>query len=185
MREKGFSWGPKADNIPPMEQLEDLNQLHELFHSSDWPEAESWLLKSLESASDKSLLYYNLGLVYKRMDRTLDALEAFERAAEIRPEEPLIWNEIGLIYDEAGRVSKAEDFYQKAVNADRNFAPAWNNLGVMAFVKGDFAEAQLRFSKATQLDSGIENAWINLADTCRELGDLEGEKRARAQLSRK
>lgn len=128
-------------------------------------------LRSLIGTPDEALARFNLGLLHKGEDRLLEALDEYEKAAALAPEQAEIWNEIGLIHDEMGRMRQAEENYRKALDLNPKLAAAWNNWGVCAFLKADYGAARLRFEKAVEADPDMESAWFNLRDTCRELGD--------------
>lgn len=128
-------------------------------------------LLSLIGTPEEALARFNLGLLYKGDDRLLEALDEYEKAAALAPEQAEIWNEIGLIHDAMGRIRLAEENYRKALDLNPELAAAWNNWGVCAFLKEDFGAARQRFEKAVEAEPEMESAWYNLRDTCRELGD--------------
>jgi len=55
------------------------------FESRDWPRAESEFRRAMASAPDNDVLFYNLGLIYRRSGLLRRALDAFERARTINP----------------------------------------------------------------------------------------------------
>jgi tetratricopeptide (TPR) repeat protein len=55
------------------------------FESRDWPRAESEFRRATAAAPDNDVLFYNLGLIYRRNGLLRRALGAFERAEEINP----------------------------------------------------------------------------------------------------
>lgn len=164
-----------------MEEWQPLTELEQVLDrygvDTGVKKLRSWLERD-----PHPLGWYNLGILEKRRGRLLDALEAFERAADLAPDKPEIWNEIGLVYDEQGRLSAAEEHYRKAVELDPEFARAWNNWGVTAFMRGDLSTAKVRFERATELDAESESAWFNLRDVCNQIGDLAGAERAQAMI---
>ncbi len=54
----------------------------------DWTEAESLFLKALEQASEECFMTGNLGVVYERTGRLLEAVAAYERAYRCQPRDP-------------------------------------------------------------------------------------------------
>ena len=55
------------------------------FERRDWPRARRRFLRAVEVASENDVLFYNLGLIYRRNGLPRRALAAFERSAEINP----------------------------------------------------------------------------------------------------
>ncbi|MCP3961804.1 MAG: DUF2723 domain-containing protein [bacterium] len=55
------------------------------FEGRDWPRAQVELERATEAAPDNDVLFYNLGLIYRRNGLARRSLVAFERSAEINP----------------------------------------------------------------------------------------------------
>lgn len=55
------------------------------YESNDWPEAQREFQKAALAAFDNDVLFYNLGLIYRRNGLLERSLAAFERSAEINP----------------------------------------------------------------------------------------------------
>lgn len=55
------------------------------FERRDWPRAQAEFERAMGAAPDNDVLFYNLGLIYRRNGMDRRALAAFERAAEINP----------------------------------------------------------------------------------------------------
>ncbi len=55
------------------------------FETRDWPRAGAAFERAAAAASSNDVLFYNLGLIYRRNGLMRRALETFERSAEINP----------------------------------------------------------------------------------------------------
>lgn len=55
------------------------------FERRDWPRAEAELRKAMAAAPDNDVLFYNLGLIYRRNGLARRSLAAFERSLAINP----------------------------------------------------------------------------------------------------
>ncbi len=55
------------------------------FERRDWPRAERKLARAMEAAPENDVLFYNLGLIYRRNGLLRRSLAAFERSEEINP----------------------------------------------------------------------------------------------------
>ncbi len=55
------------------------------FETSDWPRASAELEAAARAASSNDVLFYNLGLIYRRNGKLDEAVAAFERADAINP----------------------------------------------------------------------------------------------------
>jgi tetratricopeptide (TPR) repeat protein len=68
-----------------------IGNFHQLlgmtWESRDWPRARRELDEAARAAPDNDVLFYNLGLIYRRNGLLEEALAAFRRSAEINPRE--------------------------------------------------------------------------------------------------
>jgi len=53
--------------------------------SRDWPRAQREFVRAMEAAPDNDVLFYNLGLIYRRNGMLRRSLAAFERSAALNP----------------------------------------------------------------------------------------------------
>ncbi len=72
--------------------------------------------------------FFNLGLVYKSLNKPADALEMLQRAAELKADSKEIWNSLGLLQAESGNVEAAVKSFCKALEIEGNDAEALANL---------------------------------------------------------
>ena len=71
-----------------------------------WPTAQREFVKAMAAARDNDVLFYNLGLIYRRNGLLQRSLEAFERSAEINPRR-LAANKPARAIDRIAEVEKA------------------------------------------------------------------------------
>ncbi|MCM1324762.1 MAG: tetratricopeptide repeat protein [Acetobacter sp.] len=72
--------------------------------------------------------FFNLGLVYKALNRTPEALETMKKAAELGPSIKEIWNFLGILQAETGEIENAIKSFCKALDIDANYSDAMVNL---------------------------------------------------------
>jgi Flp pilus assembly protein TadD len=94
-------------------------------------DAEQQLLALTRQAPELSGPYANLGLLYRRAGRNLEAIAALEHAVEINPKRAVYYNELGISYRLEGKFEKARGNYQKAIGLDPGYALAYLNLGIL------------------------------------------------------
>lgn len=95
--------------------------------------------------------YFTYGVAYLQYDFLDEALDCFERAVAINPQQAGAYYNIGLIYLNKNVLDKARANLEKAVQLDPSDANAWNNLGVVSGESGDYAAAQGYFEKTLSL----------------------------------
>lgn len=119
---------------------------------------------------------------------SLDAEEAFERAAELeaedregaerwyrrcleaRPDHAEALVNLGGILHDRGELAEAERLYRAAYDADRHAVAAFN-LGVLMEDRSEPAEAARAYERAIDADPALRDAYLNLARLCEARGD--------------
>ena len=94
------------------------------------------------------------------------AIDTYQKAMALSPNDPALHNNLGSVYAEMGKVADAQEEFQKA--ADLNPAGAsgyYYNLGVVMVNQGKMDEASTALKKATDLDPNNANAfyWYGMA----------------------
>jgi tetratricopeptide (TPR) repeat protein len=73
--------------------------------------------------------WYNKGIVLAKLDRTDDAISAYDMALNIDPAFGTAWNNKGNIFARLGKYEKAIEAFKKALNKRADIAMVWNNIG--------------------------------------------------------
>lgn len=89
-------------------------------------------------------------------------IAAFQKAAELRPDDAEARNSLGLVYVQAGDDEKAIAAFREAVKLRPNFADARQNLGAV-LTTSDVAEAVQQLETAVKLQPQLLKAQYNLA----------------------
>jgi tetratricopeptide (TPR) repeat protein len=89
------------------------------------------------------------------------AIQCYDRALEIEPNNADIWNNKGHALDDLGNHEEAIQCYDKALELDSNHAIAWNNKGFALAKLGKYNEAIQCYDKTLELDSNHAIAWNN------------------------
>ena len=133
--------------------------------------------------------YYNIGNLYNRQGRPVEAeqiyqraLQGYEKAWGLDHTETLnTVNNLGVLYQDQGKLVEAEQMYQRAL---QGYEKAWgpdhtetldivNNLGNLYRKQGKLVEAEQMYQRALQ---GYEKAWgpdhTETLDIVNNLGNL-------------
>lgn len=113
------------------------------------------------------ITYFNLGwLMFFRMKRYSDALENFQRALELDPDNPEYTNLVGDAYDEMGQMDEAEKYYRRAIEIDKNNANNHYDLGVfLSRRRGLKEDALASFERALEIGTMIGHTYYGIACT--------------------
>lgn len=105
--------------------------------------------------------YYGLmvaGVIALEGGRTVEAAEAFEQAAEVRPNDPRAHASLAEAYMRSAEYGRAADRYRRLIELGHRPAAAHFNLGVIGELTGDVRQATEQYRHALALDPGLEPA---------------------------
>ncbi len=122
--------------------------------------------RRLENALSKdpgnAQLAARLGYLYAQVRAWPLALQRFEQAARLAPQDPGNYNDIGNIYYMTGRPDEAIEYWKKSLAVKPDQVDAHVNLAKVYFEQGRLKEATAQAQAALQLDPGNERARILL-----------------------
>jgi protein O-mannosyl-transferase len=101
---------------------------------------------------------YNLGNILLRTDRPAEAIEQYQAAIAINPNNPNGLNNLGAAYVRTNQPDKALDAYYRAIQGDPEYADAYLNAGYLEANRGRLETAYNLFRKCLTLDPGNERA---------------------------
>jgi tetratricopeptide (TPR) repeat protein len=156
-----------------------FNQATLLYSQQHFSEAAAMYEQALPLAKDKNVpvvlarladAYSNAAKQEQNRDARIQdeqkAIDAYQKAIHLTPNDAGLHNNLGSVYAEMGKVADAQTEFQKA--ADLNPAGAsgyYYNLGVVMVNQGKMEEASTALKKATDLDPDNANAfyWYGMA----------------------
>jgi tetratricopeptide (TPR) repeat protein len=101
-----------------------------------------------------------------RMQDQQKAVDSFQKALQLTPNDAGLHNNLGSVYAEMGKVTEAQAEFQKAAELNPGGASGYYyNLGVVLVNQGKMDEASVALKKATQLDATNAKAfyWYGMA----------------------
>jgi len=84
-----------------------------------WREAIEPLQRAISLDPNKAAAHYQLGETYNQTDPLQEALDAYETAARLQPENWRAMKGIGIVLDRMGKPEAATAAYQRAKDAQR------------------------------------------------------------------
>lgn len=151
--------------IPPLEKEPTAEVKKELDELSQRLKHVERLGGSL-SADD----YFKRGsnLYYKGDYRS--ALEAFEKAIELKPDYAETWFNKGVILHKLGRHEEELRAYERAIELKPDDAGAWNNKGVALGKLGRHGESLRAFERVVEIKPDDADSWSNKGNVLGRLG---------------
>jgi Flp pilus assembly protein TadD len=107
--------------------------------------------------------YRQQGLSYRQQERFTEAIAAFEKAAELAPEDTSARILLGWTQHLAGQETEAARSLWDAIYLDPLSVQAFNALGIVYLVRGDLSPAIASHSWAALLKPDNEIAYYNLS----------------------
>ncbi|MDJ0554863.1 MAG: tetratricopeptide repeat protein [Microcoleaceae cyanobacterium MO_207.B10] len=116
--------------------------------------------------------YSNWGSILVNEDRFNEAIEIFQQAIALKPDDATLYNNLGQAYLEAGKVEKAIINYRRALAVEPNLIVARHNIGKSFQKQGLHSEAIAHFQEVIQ--QRPENIYVSsdCAFSFLELGKL-------------
>ena len=125
--------------------------------------------------------HYNLAALLMHRGQVGEAVEQFEQAARIRPNQATVRNALGAALLTEGRMDDAVPNFEAALQSRPDYFDAHYNLGNALAAKGDFRGALEEFQAAVRLNPEDANAQANLGSAFAEMGNV---REARAHFER-
>ncbi|MBN1678043.1 MAG: tetratricopeptide repeat protein [Candidatus Thermoplasmatota archaeon] len=127
---------------------------------------EQYVTRHPESA----LGYAHRGNVEHEMGAFAKAIDTFEKALSIAPEDKEVRNNLGYAYFIAGYLDKAIESFDRALSIDPRYKHAWYNKGY-AYHGADMLEQAVdSYRRALEIDPHDKVLWNNLGNALYNLG---------------
>ena len=108
----------------------------------------------------------------KDLGRLDEAVAAFRRALELKPDFVKSHNNLGNAFVDLGRLEEALASYRQAVARDPGYAEAHNNLGIALRLQGRGAEAEISCRRALEINPDFPAAIALLAELQSDKGQF-------------
>ncbi|XP_051483863.1 protein O-mannosyl-transferase TMTC1 isoform X4 [Apus apus] len=130
-------------------------------------EAEKMTNHILHEDAECLECYRLLSAIYSKQEHYSKALEAIEKALQLKPKDPKVISELfftkGNQLREQNLLDKAFESYKRAVELNPDQAQAWMNMGGIEHIKGSYITARGYYEKALQLVPNSKLLKENLA----------------------
>ncbi|MGC8989449.1 MAG: tetratricopeptide repeat protein [Verrucomicrobiia bacterium] len=123
-----------------------------------------------KSAKEKGAELINRGNELLRQNRNDEALQAYEEARTLLPQDEDVYYNLGIVLTRLGRTEDAIKAYQRALELFPNYAEAHNNLGNLLLRAGNLNDALVHFNAAIAILPDYAVAYNSLGIALRELG---------------
>jgi tetratricopeptide (TPR) repeat protein len=129
---------------------------------SYWKNSAGLFTHALKVTQGNYVAHNNLGIVYSRLGRYQDAIEAYKQAIRIKPDYAEAYYNLGNACSNLGRWQEAIESYKQAVRIRPDLAKAHYNLGTACGELGRWQEAIEAFSQTIRIKPDYAEAYYNL-----------------------
>ncbi|KAL7495608.1 hypothetical protein ACHAWT_009603 [Skeletonema menzelii] len=140
-------------------------------------DVERLLLRALDidnTADAAADVYEALGVVYN-VSRDYDAaVDSFQRAIEVRPDDYQLRNKLGATLANSNRSEEALSSYRVALSLKPKYARGWLNMAIAHSNLHNYSEASRCYLQTLCLNQEAKHVWsyLRIALTCDEKWDL-------------
>jgi tetratricopeptide (TPR) repeat protein len=120
--------------------------------------------------------HYNLAAMLQARGKTDDAIEQYQLALKLQPDDPVANNGMGSVLLSEGHPDEARSYLLAALKSRPDYFDAHYNLGNVLASENDFPGAEEQFRLALQAQPNDANAEANLGSALAEMGRLAEAK---------
>ena len=150
-----------------------LSSLLEHYQNGRLSDAEKLSLEIIQDFPKHQFAWKVLGAVLGTTGRKSEAVDAYQTAVALSPQDVGAHNNLGNTLKALGRLDEAEASYNQAIALKPDYAEAHNNLGNTLKALGRLDEAEASYNQAIALKSDFAVAHNNLGNTLKALGRLD------------
>lgn len=136
-----------------------------------WRDGVTLMRRTLAVTRDNSFARFSLGDALYVESRIDEAIEEFQHAVRLAPDDPEGYFRLGWVYQGLQRYDEAAEQYRASLAVDERIAATHNRLGWILWAQHQHAAAAQEFGRALELDAKSVEAYVNLAGLSRALGD--------------
>ena len=159
-----------SDLNPPQELQ---NSLIELYQRGQYHDAEKLALSITQDFPKYQFAWKVLGVVLGATGRRSEAVDAYQTAIRLSPQDAEAFSHLGVTFTGLGRLEEAEGSYNKAIALNPRYAEAHFNMGSMLSDLGRLDEAEKSYNQAIALKADYAAAHYNLGNELKKMGRLD------------
>lgn len=131
------------------------------FNMKNYQEANASLEKALSYNQNEDILIMQ-GKVFVQMEKNTEAIEKFEEALDICPNDSDILTAIGTLYLKTNNSDKAFDYFTESMDIDKKYSNSLLGLASIYQYQGEYEEALYQYKIGFTTNSNSPLMWNNL-----------------------
>ncbi len=169
--------GGSADTKPYAEDaFKHYNRGVELHQAGFLNQAIAEYKGAIEADSRMEEAWSNLGGIYAAQRSYPKAMEAFEKALQLKPDRPTTLNGYGTVLYARGKTAEAKEKWKQAVQIEPGFASAYYNMGNALEGEKDVMTALAYYYLAIQANPNMADAYYRMGNLLQKDGHSAAAK---------
>ena len=124
-------------------------------------------------SSVRTWVWRHLGIAYRIMNQQENAIAAYRKQLEIKPDHEQAWSGLGNILVDQGKLDDAIAAYRQQVKVTPDHGDAWNNLGFTLARQNKLDDAIAAYRQQVKVTPDHGDAWNNLGFTLARQNKLD------------
>ena len=137
-----------------------------------WKDSFSVWARGLACTEQNWLAHFGLGNAFRAQGKLTEAVQQYEQALQLKPEDAETCNNLGIALATQGKVSEAIQQFERTLRIKPHHAGANNNLGLALATQGKLAEATQHYERALQLKPDYADAEFNWGNALHSQGKM-------------
>jgi tetratricopeptide (TPR) repeat protein len=142
----------------------DWTQAKTALDLGHFEEAKQLILNALPSHPNDPALWFYLGASYNGLNQLDLAIDAFEKAHKLAPNQAQVSFDLGLIYWRKGNIGKAKEAYSRGLAQDLSDQEAFQNYALLLMKTGESENAIDPLLRLKKLDSASLSTRVSLIE---------------------
>lgn len=169
--------GGSADTRPYAEEaFKRYNRGVELHQAGFLNQAIAEYKGAIEADGRMEEAWSNLGGIYAAQRSYPKAMEAFEKALQLKPDRPTTLNGYGTVLYARGKTAEAKEKWKQAVQIEPGFASAYYNMGNALEGEKDVMTALAYYYLAIQANPNMADAYYRMGNLLQKDGHTAAAK---------
>jgi tetratricopeptide (TPR) repeat protein len=129
-----------------------------------WKDSITLWTRTLACTPESYIAHCNLGIALADEGKSSEAIEHFQDALQINPDDAKSLNNLGKVFMTEGRLDEAMGYFNHALQLKPDDVKVLNNIGVMLTDEGKLDEATRELNRVLKLDPDFTDACYNLGN---------------------
>lgn len=138
--------------IQSLPSLAYVNRAKKLIEQNNYAAAEAVLTEALSLPQEDSLVFKYLGMVYERTGRPFEAVQSYQKSADLNPHDKNIWQRLGFMLISVEKYEKAEKSFDNANKIQAGNSDTFTGWGMALMKLKEYAKAREKFMQASKLN---------------------------------